>query len=79
MRVFGSKKESPAGSKIQRISKMSDTELMSWFNNCVMEVGINFDLWRYHDTPIDELEMAVDSLTEIWAEIRARKHGRDNS
>lgn len=79
MRVFGNKKEAPKGSTISRVSKMSDTELLSWFNNAIMEVGINFDSWRYHDTPIGELDMSVNSLSEIWTEIKARKHGRDNS
>lgn len=79
MKIFGTKKEPVAGSKIPRVSKMSDTELMSWFNSTVMNVGINFDMWRYHDAPLEELEMSVDSLTEIWNEIKARKNGRDGT
>lgn len=76
MKLFGTKKAPLEGSKVPRVSKLSDSELMAWFNNLVMDVGTNFDMWRYHDAPIEELEMSVDSLTEIWTEIKARKRGR---
>lgn len=78
MKFFGNKTESLTGSKVPRIAKMSDSELLSWFNNLIMEVGINFDQWRYHDAPLEELGTSVDLLTDIWTEIRARKSGRDN-
>ena len=79
MKIFGNKKESLEGSKVQRVSKLSDSELLSWFNLNIMEVGAQFDQWRYHDSSLEELGMAMDSLNEIWAEIRARQSGRNNS
>lgn len=79
MKIFGNKKEPLEGSKLARVSRMTDSELLSWFNLNIMEVGAQFDHWRYHDNPLKELDMAMESLTEVWAEIRARQSGRDNS
>lgn len=79
MKIFGNKKAPLEGSKVPRVSRMADSELLSWFNLNIMEVGIQFDNWRYRDNPLKELDMAMESLTEVWAEIKARQSGRDNS
>ena len=78
MKIFANKKAPLEGSKVQRVSKLPDNELLSWFNLNIMEVGAQFDQWRYHDSSLEELSMAMDSLNEIWAEIRARQSGRNN-
>lgn len=79
MKVFGNKKAPLEGSKVARVSKLPDNELLSWFNLNIMEVGAQFDQWRYHGATLKELDMAMDSLNEIWAEIRARQSGRNDS
>lgn len=79
MKLFGNKRGPLEGSKIPRVSNLSDNELMSWFNNLIMDVGTNFDTWRYHDTPLEELEMSMDSLIEIWTELKVRRRGRPDS
>lgn len=79
MGLFKNNKQMLNGSTMPRVSKLSDSELSSWFSVCVMEVGLRFDLWKHHDDPMEEVDTAMTALTEMWAEIKAREHGRSNS
>lgn len=78
MKVFNKQKEPKSGSSIPRISKLTDQDLMSWFDAAIMGLGASFDSWRYHDGPIDEVKSVVDSIKEMWAEIEAREDGRNS-
>lgn len=79
MRLFNKPKEPKQGSSIPRISKLSNQDLMSWFDAAIMGLGASFDAWRYHDGPVDEVKSIVDSINEMWAEIEAREDGRSAS
>jgi len=79
MKVFKKEKAAPTGSKLPRISKLSDSELASWFNVAAMEVGVHFDAWRHHDGPTEEVDTVLEALNELWAEIKGRENGRSSS
>ena len=79
MKVFRKEKVELTGSKIPRISKLSDSELASWFNVAAMEVGVHFDAWRHHDGPTEEVDTVLEALTELWAEIKERENGQSSS
>jgi len=79
MGIFKQKQPMLNGSTLPRVSKLSDSELSSWFSVGVMEVGLRFDLWKHHDDPMEEVDTAMTALTEMWAEIKARENGRHNN
>lgn len=38
-----------------------------------MWMGRNFDAWRHHDAPIEEVTLQLEHLTSIWQEILKRE------
>lgn len=79
MKLFGNKKTKGTVSRIPRIAKLSDSELRSWFDSAVMNLGSHFDSWRYHDGPPGEIDTVLEALNELWAEIKEREDGRNAS
>lgn len=79
MNLFKTKKQPITGSQLPRVSKLQDSELYSWFNICIMEIGNRFDQWRHHDEPLDDIDNSMLALNELWTEIRAREDGRSST
>jgi hypothetical protein len=74
MKLFMKKQveESLKGSSIPRIQNTDTAELLSWFNNLIMNLGSSFDSWRY-DNERDEVTMTLNTLNEVWKELKERK------
>jgi hypothetical protein len=55
-----------------RIKNMSDYDLRSWLNTCLMELGATYDRWAYHGGDPDEVNQVMELTDALWAEIRSR-------
>ena len=56
----------------KRIVVMINSELKSWLNASLMELGMMFDQWQYHDAPADEVDKILKIVTDLWEELRER-------
>lgn len=55
-----------------RIKGMSTHELKGWMNTSIMELGMIYDQWNYHNAPSDELDKIMNIVQDIWAELKIR-------
>lgn len=79
MKIFNTKKTESPVNKLPRIAKLSDSELLSWFDSAIMNLGSHFDSWRYHDGPSEEVDTVLTALNGLWSEIKEREDGRSPS
>lgn len=56
---------------IPRLAKLDVSELSNWFNTTLMGLGTSFDKWRHHDAP-DEVSIHLETLVQLWSEIKSR-------
>lgn len=55
-----------------RITSMSDSELKSWLNTCLMELGATYDQWSYHRGSPDEFDKVLTLINDLWEELKGR-------
>lgn len=67
--IFKKKEEAP---KIGRIQKIETSELTSWANTSIMNLGAVFDAWRYRNHPIEDVVLVVDNLAAMIHELKNR-------
>ena len=51
---------------------MSDTELRSWLNACMMELGATYDRWQFHRGEAEEVTRVIGIVSDLWEEIQSR-------
>lgn len=66
------KKAEPQNSRPKRIQSMSDTELRSWLNACMMELGATYDRWQFHRGEAEEVTRVIGIVSDLWEEIQSR-------
>lgn len=79
MKLFKNNKQEIAGSKLSRIKKLPDSELVTWLDVLVMDLGSRLDAWRFRDQPMGDVDSAIEVITEVWKEIKVRENGRNSS
>jgi hypothetical protein len=57
----------------KRIAEMSNSELKSWLNASLMELGMMYDQWQYHDGPSSEVDKILKIVTDLWEELSERQ------
>lgn len=72
---FKKEKQAP---KLGRIQKMSDTELIQWADNCILQLGYTFDQWRYHEHPLEDVALQASALNDILKELLERVVNQKN-
>lgn len=55
-----------------RIKNLPTHELKGWMNTSIMELGMIYDQWNYHNAPTDELDKIMEIVQDIWAELKTR-------
>lgn len=74
VRLFNNtKKETTKGNVPARVTKMSTQDLVSWGSVLIMQLGLTYDNWHYHDGSADEVTETVQALSYVWEELRGRK------
>lgn len=66
------KPKQPDLPKISRLEKMSNLDLASWAENCLVYSCQAFDSWRYNDGPLSEALKAAEVYTSILNELKER-------
>lgn len=74
MKLF-KKKVEPTNSPA-RVQRMSDSELLTWFDSSVMLLGRTFDDFRYRGTDATFVTEAVDGINVLWVEYLSRTQQR---
>lgn len=68
--MFGKKPQE--NSRPKRIQNMSDSELRSWLNACMMELGSTYDRWQFHRGEAEEVTKVIGLVKDLWEEIQSR-------
>lgn len=79
MKLFKNNKQEITGSSLNRIKKLPDSELITWLDVLIMDLGSRFDAWRFRDQPMSDIDSAIEVITEVWKEIKVREHGQNPS
>lgn len=65
----------PSSDKISaRIKKMTTSEVISWLDNSIVNLGQNFDNWRYKDLPEVEVTNSLTAVVALWDELIERSN-----
>jgi hypothetical protein len=56
----------------ERIQRMSDHDIVSWLNTCIMEMGPTYDQWAYHRGSANEFGTLLDLTKSLWDELQSR-------
>lgn len=67
------KRERPTKELPPRVRKLDTHSLIMWMDTTVMNVGMAFDGWRYHDKSMDQVSESIDVLNSLWEEICSRE------
>jgi hypothetical protein len=66
------KKVETPSTKYPRIDRLSDPDLLSWFDTALVDLCRGFDQWRYKDAPSYLVQEQLSVLTAMWDEIQSR-------
>lgn len=66
------KRETPTKDLHPRIKRLDTPSLLNWMDTTLMNVGMAYDGWRYHDKPMEAVGEALDVLNDLWEEISSR-------
>lgn len=64
------KDDKPERSK--RIQNMSERDLRGWLNSSLLELGMVYDQWAYHNAPANEVSKMLNIVVELWEELQER-------
>lgn len=66
------KQEQQAPERPRRIRNMETPDLRGWLNTSLMELGMVFDQWQFHDGDPREVDRVLAVVNDLWAELQSR-------
>lgn len=64
--------------KTGRIQRLTESELIQWVDNTILQLGYTFDQWRYHDLPLEDVSLHAATLNDLLKELLNRVVNQKN-
>jgi hypothetical protein len=58
---------------VRRAASQDSSQLHEWLNTTILQLGMAYDAYRYHDGPIEEVGECISVAGVLCAELAARQ------